>query len=44
VPADVEVALVGYGYRPLFFGDLMGRVVSIDASARLPGESLGGLD
>ncbi len=42
VPVDVEIRLVGFGYRPLFFGDWLGRLVAIPAAARQPGEALGG--
>lgn len=40
VPVDVGLSLVGFHYRPLLLGDLLGRAILLNASAMLPGESL----
>lgn len=40
VPVDVTVSLIGVTYRPILLGDLMGSVLPLRASARLPGEDL----
>lgn len=40
VPVDVTVTLVDMGYETFFLGDLLGPVLPLRASARLPSESL----
>lgn len=40
VPVDVRVSLVGVRYTPLFFSDLLGAALPLNASALLPSEDL----